>query len=156
MGLTLEFLVGNKREIINGISTENFDVMDKIDEAGLVSDFSLHITPSDLDYLFGIIGEKYRAESTSLRENLDTVDCFCDFPDRGAFYVHEKIKELIASIPLSDAAEIARNWYLELERVHPTEKMGESIDAKHAIEDLIKICKVASKENQDLVHWWCG
>lgn len=156
MGLSLEFLVGNKHEIVKGIAMENFDVIENIEKFGLVSDFSLHITPSDLDILFKIIGQKYGSGSISLKENLDTVDCFCDFPDRGAFHVKQKIKELIACIPISEESKIASSWYSALENLYQSEEIGDSSDAKNAIEDLIRICKVAINENKDLVYWWCG
>lgn len=85
MGLTLEFLIGEKAAIVKAVENENFEVLDLIEESGLYSDFSLHISPTDLDLLFLVISDHLGKDPISLRDNLDTIDCYSDHPDRGAF-----------------------------------------------------------------------
>lgn len=154
MGLKLQFFIGDKDNIVNAVADEDFDILEELEDQGDFADFSLHLSPKDLNVLINIISSHLSDDSFGLRENLDTEDCYFDENDRGAFYVKDMVKNLIAKTSEKDAAIYASRWYNKLSEEYPDEHIGDSSMAEQPISDLIRICQIALKEDKCLVHVW--
>ena len=153
MGLTLQFVVGQKQIIINAVENSNSDLLDEFETQNLLADFSLHIIPNDLNYLVNVATELRSREIFGLREHLDTTTFYYDSEEYGAYLVDSEICSLFSEFKETDALEITTKWFDKMQSVYE-EDIEVNNDAIDAVKTFIQICKKAKKENLDLVHIW--
>lgn len=153
MGLTLQFAIGKKQDIINAVENFDFDFIDKLESENRLADFSLHLIPNDLNFLVNCASELKGKPMLDLRENLDTQAFFIDSEDGGAYFVNPIISSLFSEFDKSDVTEIANKWFDKM-RVAHNEELEISEAALVAIQKLISISKEAKNLNLDLVHIW--
>lgn len=154
MGLSLKFFAGNKNEIVDAIAKENFEFLEDLEDKMLFADFSLHITPNDLNHLVEIVSSTSGRVPLGLREQLDTEEFYFDEADRGAFFVQDVIKTVFAQCDLTLAGQLAHEWYERLKLEYPDEALASNKEAVTAIEDMIRISKKAIENDLDIVHVW--
>lgn len=70
MGLTLQFALGTKDAILDAVRDDDFDYLYRLEEAGLLADFSLHLVPRDLDSLVQAASATSAIKADSLRVHL--------------------------------------------------------------------------------------
>lgn len=155
MGISMQFVIGNKEEIIEADKAENYDFINDLGQKGLSADFSLHLDLSDLDFLADIVSELNNTDSFGLIDNLDSEEYFFSRDDDGgSFYVFPNIKDLFARLDNSDAKTIASAWYEKLS-IEYDQTIELNNDVIAAIEKMISICKKANEyPKQDLVFIW--
>ena len=156
MGVSLQFVIGNKEEIIDAERDENYEFAIDLQSKGLAADFSLHIALDDLDYLVDVVSELRNIDSFGLIDNLDSDEFFFTSEDGGcgAYYVLPNIKDLFASLDYSNTQQIAADWYKRLS-IEYDQKIEINSDVINAIEQMITICKKANEyPKQDLVFIW--
>ncbi len=71
MGLSLQFVIGDKTEILNAVRHFDFDVIEKLESENKLADFSLHLIADDLNLLVKSANEELGEEPFGLREHLD-------------------------------------------------------------------------------------
>lgn len=153
MGLTLQFVTGDKKQIVNSIKDSDFDLLEKIEKENDVADFSLHLIPNDLNLLVNAATEIAGLPTFGLREHLDFEENFFDSEDGGACFVDPKIKTLFAKFSDTQAAHISKLWVEKMESEH-NEKIGINDDIIDAVKQLISLSKSAVNKNLDVVHVW--
>ena len=156
MGLTLQFFAGQAISIQRAVTEVDLDYLDGFDPGSTCADFSLHITPRDLDLLTAEACKALGTEAMSLRENLDFVGEHVDEEDRGAYLVAKPWVELWASIETQAVDALAANWFLALQREYDDPELAVTDAAMQAVSDLLGTCKTAVEEDFDLVHVWFG
>ncbi len=153
MGLTLQFVVGDKHTIIEAIKDEDFDKLEDLENQNLIADFSLHITPNDLNFLVNSATELRQHPKFGLREFLDTTSHFFDSEWCGAYLVDSRISSLFSEFKITDALEITTIWFDKMRNEYK-EDLDVNEDAIDAVKRLIEICKKATSLKLDLVHIW--
>jgi hypothetical protein len=153
MGLTLQFVIGNKQEIIYAVEKEDLDFFEKLECQNHLADFSLHIIPNDLNLLIAAATELKEIQLFGLREYLDTEIHYFDSEERGAYLVDSIIVILFSDFQKSDASELTTKWFKKMDVEH-NEVLEVSNKAIDSVERLIIICKEAEILNLDLVHIW--
>jgi hypothetical protein len=153
MGLTLQFAIGDKIELIRAFEEFNEDFLDDLESQSHLVDFSLHIIPNDLNFLVNIASGLRNDTIFGLREHLDTSIFYFDEPTSGAYFVDPIINELFSTFEESDAFEITHKWFEKL-RTEYKEDIEVTNDAILAVQQLISVCKKATKYKLDLVHIW--
>jgi hypothetical protein len=153
MGLTLQFLVGDKKQIIESIKNEEFDFLETVEKENNMADFSLHLIPNDLNLLVNAATEMAGLQKFGLREHLDFNKNFFDSEDRGACLVNSEIKLLFSKFNNEQAVDLANAWVNKMEKEH-NEEIGVNPGIIDAIKQLIYVSKKSVERNLDLVHVW--
>lgn len=153
MGLTLQFAIGERQTLIDAVKQFDLEFLDDIDASNQLADFSLHITPNDLNLLIYLAAESKQKGPFGLRENLDTNVFYFDSEEAGAYFVDPKIKTLFSELDKNDASMIANKWFDQMGAEYK-EEIFFTDEAVTSIEQLITICKTAKESNLDLVHFW--
>ncbi len=153
MGLTLQFAIGERQTLIDAVKRFDLEFLDDIVSANQLADFSLHITPNDLNFLIYSVTELKQKAQFGLRENLDTTLFYFDSEEAGAYLVDAKIKNLFSELDKNDASAIANKWFNKMS-IEYKEEMSCTDETVTSIEQLITICKTANELNLDLVHIW--
>jgi len=153
MGLTLQFAIGEKQQIIDAVRNFDFDFLEQLESENKLADFSLHIEPNDLNLLVNAATELINVEAFGLREHLDTTQHYVDSQDGGAFLVDKVITSLFAKLNESDADEITNMWFQKMADEH-NEELEVNDDAIKAVLKLIVISKIAQELDLELIHIW--
>lgn len=154
MGLTLQFAVGNEIDMIRSVKSVDFDFLDKLEQDGLLADFSLHIEPRDLDMLVRCACAVKKMPEMTLRENLDFETTYVDEPEYGATLVSNRIVSLFASFDESNAQALSEAWFYEISEAYPLEDIKLTNEATQAVRMLITISKRAQQHNSAMMHFW--
>jgi hypothetical protein len=153
MSVTLQFAIGQKQAILDAVKNSDFDFLDVLESQNQIADFSLHITPNDLNFLVNIASELRNLNSIGLREFLDTTTYFFDSEVCGAYLVNIKISTLFSEFQEDEAFEITNKWFKRMETEYNEEILVNN-DAIESVKKMIDICKKSQKDNLDLVHIW--
>ncbi len=153
MGLSLQFVIGDKTEILNAVRHFDFDVIEKLESENKLADFSLHLIADDLNLLVKSANEELGEEPFGLREHLDFSEHFVDSEDGGATLVNQRVSVLFSRFDKNQANELAIRWVEKMEKAHQ-EEIGVNPHIVNAIERLIEISKISVDQKLDLVHIW--
>lgn len=151
MGITLEFLIGNDEKIIEASKELDIDIFD---EAGCIikrADFSLHITPNDLNTLSFVAAKLNKQKAISLRDNLDLL---IDEPDHGLFKVNHSWVKYFAMVEADKLESLAKEWYAEMQKQYANEIIEVTIDGIQAVKDLSRICDLSINSGKNVFHFW--
>jgi hypothetical protein len=152
MGLSLEFYAGDADAIGADFTAIEFDGLRDGTRARAYADFSLHLSPTDLDLLSAVIAEHVGAAPLALTDSLvRTVGGFEG--EGGAEVVDLAWVRMVASADEAAAPELAAEW---IGRVGAEcgQQLPVTRDAVRAVRELIRLCRVASREGVEVVHTW--
>ncbi len=152
VGLSLEFYAGDAATIGADFTASEFDGLRDGTRARAYADFSLHLSPTDLDILSEVVAERVGAAPLLLNDNLvGTVGGIAD--SRGAEVVDPAWVRLVAAADETAAAELAAAW---VQRVGAEwgQQLEVTPDAVRGVADLIRLCRTAVNERLDVVHTW--
>jgi hypothetical protein len=155
VGLTLQFVVGDKDEILDAVEQSDFDFIHRLQNEKRLADFSLHLIPDDLNLLVNAAAELLGERLFGLRENLDLSEYGVDTAeaDGGAMLVNPIVANLFSRFESKAANDIASRWVEKMEAEHG-EQIGLNSDIISSVRQLIDICKVSVDKKLDLVHIW--
>jgi hypothetical protein len=153
MGLTLQFVIGDKETIIEATKNFDFDYFNKLESENQLADFSIHLIPDDLNLLVNAATELQSIQSFGLRENLNTEVSYFDSEDCGAYLVDTKVRTLFATLEDKDVLSLTQKWFDKMNELHD-EDLRLTDDAIHSVKQLISICKNAEQTKIDMVHVW--
>jgi hypothetical protein len=153
MGLSLEFYAGNAEEIGKAFCSFN---LDKLRDGSLTvayADFSLHLSPVDLDILSHEVAVILRCEPIYLLDSL--VEAMCEeSAEHGADKVAGEWVHMVARLADDQLEELAHNWIAGIAEEHKDPSVQVTPDAIRALEELVQLCRVAIQNNFDVVHSW--
>ena len=153
MGLTLEFIAGDKARLVTAFQECDLDAFDDPAIAVAKADLSLHILPKDLNTLSLVLAKFNGQSPIDLRSHLTVL---ADEAGAGMLDVDDKWVAYAAAVPSGRAAEISEAWAerMRMEYNDPDTQATESMRA--SVEDLISLCKTASQGKLSVVHAWNG
>ena len=150
MGLSLKFVTGPAREILEALEACDFDEVERLTEKE--ADFSFHLEPRDLQTL-----SECAAPYTSLPIGTfrDALVCYLDEADCGFFIVGDSWVDAMATVGIDNARELAVKWFEKLAENYPDEQIGAPpAEAEQAVRDLIELCRYAVKHTKPVMHIW--
>lgn len=153
MGLTLEFLIGDDKKIIKGVKDIDFELLDDEHCITKKADFSLHISPKDLNTLSITLSTFNKLKPMGVRENLYLI---IDEADYGLFWIDEKWVNYVSMINTDELEKITDEWFRQMQKQYPNEILEVTQSAIDAIKDLHELCEVAIKKRKTVFHYWCG
>ena len=151
MGLALQFLLGNVDVIENAIRSIDFE---HLDDPGIVhqrADFSLHITPKDLDLLSRELGVISDQSPIDLRPSLNVI---IDEQDRGLLAVDQSWIQYVALLATETVLDVTKNWALAMQREYSDPNIRVTSEMQKSVLDLINLCKAASMSDMQVLHAW--
>ncbi|MCA9916622.1 MAG: hypothetical protein KC445_01660 [Anaerolineales bacterium] len=152
MGLTLEFYLGNQKNIRSAFRNLQFDRL--YNDPKLVSriaDLSLHIQPQDLNLLSREFGRHSGQKLSDLRPNLKVL---VDEPDYGLLLVSKKWIDYAANVSVDALDQIVSGWFQSMKQEYPKEEIEETEEAKRAVRDLLGLCREAKIKKAAVLHGW--
>jgi hypothetical protein len=118
------------------------------------ADFSLHLSPVDLDLLSEEACRLVGAPPGTLTDSL-TDRVGGDGQTSSAEVVSPRWVGAVAGIPDRHVEELARRWLARVAQEHSEQAEGPTEDAVRAIRELIRACRVATERGLPVVHTWC-
>lgn len=150
MGLSLQFLIGSPKEMLDALSECNYVGLNRLTEKK--ADFSLHLQPRDLQMLSDCAAS-YAVQP--LKPFRTALTCYLDEADRGYFLVHNDWVDAMATIDIGGYKELAAKWFEQMAENYPNEQIGEpSAAAEKAVYELIELCKYAVQFEKPVIHIW--
>ncbi len=150
MGLSLQFLIGPPKEMLDALSECNYAGLDRLTEKK--ADFSLHLQPRDLQMLSDCAASY---ASQPLKPFRAALTCYLDEPDRGYFLIQNDWVDAMATIDINEYKAIAMGWFEKMAENYPNEQIGEpSTAAEKAVHELIELCKYAVLFEKPVIHIW--
>ena len=151
--MLMSFCVGDKTKIGEGYSATDAIPMWKRPGVAAVADFSLHLSPIDLDLLseeaFRIAGVQSVTLTDSLVENVGG-----DGESSSADVVSAQWVQTVASILDNRIDELAKRWLVRVAEEHSEQAEGPNEDTLQAVRDLIRACRIATEKGFSVVHAW--
>jgi len=150
MGLTLKFLAGAPKGVLDAISEYDYAKLDRLTEKE--ADFSLHLQPKDLQTLSDCAAS---FTSRFLKPFRTALVCYLDEEDRGYFLVNDDWVEAVAAIDRGRSKALAGKWFEKMAEDYPDEGIGKpSAEAEAAVAKLIELCQYAVQQSKPVIHIW--
>ena len=150
MGISLEFLVGAPKGILDALADADYEKLDGLIEKE--ADFSLHLQPRDLQTLFDCAAQY---TSKFLKPFRSALVCYLDEADRGYFLVHDDWVDAMGTVDIRKAKELAAKWFEQMAADYPDEQLGSpTAEAETAVYKLIELCKYAVQYGKPVIHIW--
>jgi hypothetical protein len=153
MGMLMGFYAGDANQIGKGFSSGSRVPLWKQPFVQATADFSLHLSPIDLDLLseeaYRLVGMQPVTLTDSLTDHVGG-----DGESSSADVVASQWVATFAQIPNQRVEELAKNWFVEVGKEHNEPPEQPTADALRAINDLIHLCQIAKERNLSVVHTW--
>lgn len=150
MGLSLEFLVGAPKEILDALSECDYAKITQFTEKK--ADFSLHLQPKDLQTLSDCAAQ---FTSQPLKPFRTALVCYFDEVDRGYFLLNDDWVDAVATVDIRKAKAITEKWFERMAEEYPNEQIGKpTAEAETAVCELIELCKYAAQLEKPVIHIW--
>jgi hypothetical protein len=151
MGLSLEFYLGNADAISRAISDIELEQLDDPSIVADSADFSLHIEPADLELLSESMARFNGQKPQGFRQSLEIL---VDEEDRGALIVQSGWTNYVGTISDERVEEVVELWAASMRAKHNDVKIVVTEQMRTAVNDLVRLCRSASKGGGRVVHVW--
>lgn len=153
MGMLMCFYVGDERKFAGEFSANASMPLWKQSFVVAMADFSLHLSPIDLDLLSVEACRMVGVQPVTLTNSL-TVKVGGDGQTSSIDVVSPQWVQTVARILDHQVEEMAKRWLARVAEEH-RERQGEpNEDALRAIRDLIHACQIAKEKNLAVVYAW--
>jgi hypothetical protein len=153
VGMLMWFYVGDKRKIAEGYLPNAAIPLWKQPFLAAMADFSLHLSPLDLDLLSeevcGIAGVPPVTLADSLTEHVGG-----NGQTSSADVVSPRWVETVAGIPDHQVEELAQRWFARSAEEHGEQPEQPNEDILQAIRKLIHVCRIAIEKRLPVIHTW--
>jgi hypothetical protein len=153
VGMLMWFYVGDERKIGDGYSATDAVPLWKQPSVVGMADFSLHLSPIDLDLLSEeacrIAGVQPVTLTDSLTENVGG-----DGQTSSADVVSPQWVQMFASILDDHVDDLAKRWLVRVAEEHHDQPEEPNEDTHQAVRDLIHVCQIATEKRLAVVHVW--
>lgn len=147
------FYVGDKRKIGGGFSPNALVPLWKQPFVVAMADFSLHISPMDLDLLSEAACRMAGIPPVTLTDSL-IENVGGDGETGSADVVSPQWVHTLARIPDHQAEEFAKRWFARVAEEHHEQPEQPNEDNLRAIREVIHACRVAMEKSLPVVHTW--
>ena len=149
MSLLLDFYAGEPTAIGSAFS----DDPDSLPSGVQHVDFSLHLSPIDLDLLTQEIQKVVGSGPTSLTESLDS-QVGGDGSESSADVVSAAWVQMVAALPEDNVEDVLSVWAQAVAKEHGEPAFDVTDDLRGAVKGLVHLCAGANSSGQSIVHTW--
>lgn len=152
MGQLVDFYAGDAAEIGSAFAANEWTGLRDGTRARADADFSLHLSPTDLDLSSAVIAEHVGAAPRLLNDSM-TANVGGRDGESSADVVDPAWVRLVASANEANAPALTAEW---IKRVGAEcgEQLGVTVEAVRAVGELIRLCQQAVREELEVVHTW--
>ncbi len=129
------------------------------------ADFSLHLSPEDLDLLVAALAEIFDQPAEPFADHLSPliVNAPPDFeevdweeyePEPEIYLVSPKLTAQFAKLAQDQIEPLVKNWFGLLSEQMPGDPIAPSPDSFRAVRDLVQVCQTAMNTSLDVVYTW--
>lgn len=155
MGLNLSFYAGDAQQILKAVRASDFDTLEKHCPGDTYADFSLHITPRDLELLTIVACQFTDKSPLSFRQSLDLSGEFVDEVDRGGYLVVKPWVEIWSSLKSTYSHQLVEKWFAIMQHEYNDDpEILPTPEAVEAINHLISMSQKAITNKLSVVHVW--
>jgi hypothetical protein len=154
MGISLEFVAAPHKKVFDAVMGLDLDMLDQLKTPGRYADFSLHLTPNDINLLTDEACQMLNEEPVDFRESLDTFGWYIDEPDRGAYLVYRDWVELFSLMDDDQSEQLATQWFARMGDEYDETEMTVTPEVIEAVRALHSVCQYAIDSESDVVHYW--
>jgi hypothetical protein len=152
MGLSLEFYAGDADAIGAHFTAIELDGLRNSTRARAYADFSLHLSPTDLDILSAVIARHVGVAPLPLNDSL--VSTVGGFEGQGSAEVVDPAwVRMVAAADEAAAPELTAVWIEQVGSEYG-QQLTVTPEAVRAVRELIHLCRVAVREGVEVVHTW--
>ena len=152
MSVSLEFYAGDAAMIGVDFTAHKFDGIRDGTRARAYADFSLHLSPIDLDLLSEAIADHVGVDPLLLNDSLVRTVGGLE-GSSGAEVVDPAWVRMVAAADEAAAPDLAADWVGLVNQEHG-EQLGVTPEAVRMVRELIHLCRLAVQEGVDVVHTW--
>src|SRR5262249_25551990 len=143
MGLSLEFYAGDAAVIGADFAAHEWDGLRDGTRARAYADFSLHLSPADLDILSEVIAETSGTEPLLLNDSLVRTVGGTE-GESGAEVVDPAWVRMVAKTDEGAAPDLTALWVKRVGEEYGQE-LEVTADAVRAVRELISLCRLAAR-----------
>lgn len=151
MGLTMEFRAGDARGLARTFCDRDFAELERMSRAS--ADFSLHLSPNDLDLLVVEIMESAGHAPITFME-LTGEPIAGDRKEAGVFIVATSLVRTVAALPDAQVNGVVERWFYRISEESGDPNLNATADAVLAVSELLKLCRQAVGEHLQVVYCW--
>ena len=152
MGLSLEFYAGDAVAIGQEFTAFKLQGLRDCTKARAYADFSLHLSPTDLDILSDVIAQRIGTEPLALNDclirNVGGTE-----GESGAEEVDPAWVRMVAQTEEAWTPELASEWIKRV-GVEYGQQLELTPEAVRAVQELIRLARLAIRQGVDVVHTW--
>jgi hypothetical protein len=147
----MEFRIGDAEALAAAFQSLEFEKLEALSRGA--ADFSLHLSPGDLDAL---AVELSRAAGHEILAFADVAGKALtgDDAESGVFSISTAFVSMVASIPEDSSSVIAERWMARVAEECGDPNIAATAHTVIAVSELIRICRKAHAEHLDLVYCW--
>jgi hypothetical protein len=153
MGLSLEFYAGDVATSARAFYAVDLDGLRDGTAAQRHADFSLHLSPTDLDLLSEVMAEHRGVPAHTLHDCVGP-SLAEDPGESDAYLVDPMWVKMVAAADLNAAESLAGTWISRVGK-EINEPVQLTPEAVSAVQDVIELCRHADTNGVDVVHTWC-
>jgi hypothetical protein len=153
MGQLVHFYAGDPATIGRAFGAHDFATLNNRDTIPLFSDFSLHLSPIDYDFLTEAIAHAIDFGPTSLTEALET-QVGAVGNDGSADIVAAEWVRMVAAVNDQQIEGILAEWMRAVAEEHGEPVNEPTDDVRVALRELIALCQESLKRGIPVVHTW--
>jgi hypothetical protein len=152
VGLSMEFYAGDAAAIGADFTAREFNGIRNGTRALAHADFSLHLSPFDLDILSEVVADRVGGASRLLNNSL-VRSVGGASTETGADVVDPAWVRMVALAEEGAVPELTAEWIKRVGAEY-RQQLAVTDDALRAVRELIRLCRLAVEKELEVVHTW--
>ncbi len=153
MGQLINFYAGDAEAVGRAFAQHDHQTLRDPQRFPFRVDFSLHLSPIDLDLLTEEAQRIVGSGPTSLLDSLGT-RVGGDGEESAAEVVSPEWVEMMAAVPDASVESLIAGWTRAVAEEHSEPNLTPTDDMRHALRDLLTLCREAHRQALPVVHTW--
>jgi hypothetical protein len=153
MGQLINFYAGDAEAVGRAFAGHDCHTLRDPQRFPLQVDFSLHLSPIDLDLLTEEVQKLVGSGPTSLSDSLGN-RVGGDGEESAAEVVSPDWVGMMAAVPDASVESLITEWTRAVAEEHSEPELKPTDDMRHALRDLLTLCREAHRQALPVVHTW--
>jgi hypothetical protein len=153
VGQLINFYAGDAEGVGRAFARHDYAALRDPQRFPFRADFSLHLSPIDLDLLTEEAQRIVGSGPTSLLDSLGT-RVGGDGEESAAEIVSPDWVEMMAAVPEASVESLIAGWTRAVAEEHSEPELTPTADMRKALQDLLTLCREAHRQALPVVHTW--
>jgi hypothetical protein len=153
VGQLIHFYAGDAEAVGRAFSERDYQTLRDPQRFPLTADFSLHLSPIDLEILTEEVQKIVGTGPTTLTDSLGK-RVGGDGDESAAEVVGPGWVEMMAALPDASIESLITSWTRAVAEEHNEPDLKPTDDIRKALRDLLTLCREAQRTGLPVVHTW--